>query len=395
MSETKISPELAESVAAYIESVKANMPPCLIRSAVIKNQFKREKFSSSQIAAFNYVDLVAFLIWYDNSSLVYENDQLYLKSNRQCVVKPEGIYDLSTLVRFAPIPALMMFYRMSKEAAYFAIDQFSKLPQRNIAQYIELFYPNVHTSDLPTDRNLSYILLKDLLHQPKSQEKAKSIIYSVLEGQYHIDRGIVTDLIFHRLVALDDNLDICFLRFEGKHVVGITRLRKKDNYVSYKECVSMSKRRSGFVYEIGTSRISKKYKDLYIFDGVIEMLSYVTLSKSNCVTKLNNESICISANGNLTVELCSMSTLSYGKSSFHSKLDVSLFPFLNNLDIWHIWFGFNNNNYTFNSNLREQLSHTKSTNLQERLRDFSASCDTVNVYTWNQMLTIIRNADEK
>ena len=157
----------------------------------------------------------------------------------------------------------------------------------------------------------------------------------------------------------------------------------------------MSKRRSGFVYEIGTSRISKKYKDLYIFDGVIEMLSYVTLSKSNCVTKLNNESICISANGNLTVELCSMSTLSYGKSSFHSKLDVSLFPLLNNLDIWHIWFGFNNNNYTFNSNLREQLSHTKSTNLQERLRDFSASCDTVNVYTWNQMLTIIRNADEK
>ena len=63
MSETKLSPELAESVAAYIESVKANMPPCLIRSAVIKKQFKREEFSSSQIAAFNYVDLVAFLIY--------------------------------------------------------------------------------------------------------------------------------------------------------------------------------------------------------------------------------------------------------------------------------------------------------------------------------------------
>ena len=395
MSETKLSTELTESVAAYIESVKANMPHCLIRSAIIRNQFERKKFSSSEIAAFNCVDLVAFLIWYDNSSLVYENDQLYLKSNRKCVVKPEGIYDLSTLQMFNPIAALMVFYGMSKEAAFFAINQFSKLSQRSIAQFIELFYPNVHTSDLPTDRDLSYILLKDLLHQAKSQEKAKSLIYSVLEGQYHIDRGIVTDLIFHRLVALDDNLDICFLRFEGKHVVGITRLRKKDNYVSYKECVSMSKRHSGFVYEIGTSRISKKYKDLYIFDGVIEMLSYATLSKNNHVTKLNNESICISANGNLTVELCSMSTLSYGKSSFHSKLDVSLFPFLNNLDIWHIWFGFNNNNYTFNSNLREQLSHTKSTNLQERLRDFSASCDTVNVYTWNQMLTIIRNADEK
>ena len=118
MSETKISPELAESVAAYIESVKANMPPCLIRSAVIKNQFKREKFSSSQIAAFNYVDLVAFLIWYDNSSIVYENDQLYLKSNRKCVVKPEGIYDLSTLVRFAPIPALIPFFRRIFFATY-------------------------------------------------------------------------------------------------------------------------------------------------------------------------------------------------------------------------------------------------------------------------------------
>ena len=395
MSETKLSPELAESVAAYIESVKANMPPCLIRSAVIKNQFKREKFSSSQIAAFNYVDLVAFLIWYDNSSIVYENDQLYLKSNRKCVVKPEGIYDLSTLVRFAPIPALMMFYRMSKEAAYFAIDQFSKLPQRNIAQYIELFYPNVHTSDLPTDRNLSYILLKDLLHQPKSQEKAKSIIYSVLEGQYHIDRGIITELLYHRLVAVDENnLDICFLRYEGKHVVGITRLRKKDNYVSYKEIVSMSKRHSGFIYEIGASKISKKYKDLYIFDGVIEILSYVTLSKTNRVTKINNESVCMSACGNLAVELCSMSTLSYGKSSYHSKLDISLYPFLNeNPDIWHIWFGFNSNNYTFNENLRDQLSHAKSTNLQEQLRDFSASCGTVNVYTWNGMLEIITNAE--
>ncbi len=395
MSETKLSTELAESVAAYIESVKANMPPCLIRSAINKNQFKREKFSSSEIAAFNYVDLVAFLIWYDSSSLVYENDQLYLKSNRKCVVKPEGIYDLSTLAMFNPIAALMVFYRMSKEAAHFAINQFSKLPQRSIAQFIELFYPNAHTSDLPTDRNLSYILLKDLLHQAKSQEKAKSIIYSVLEGQYHIDRGIVTELLYHRLVAVDNNLDICFLRYSGKHVVGIARLRKEDNYVSYKEYVSMSKRHSGFVYEIGTSKISKKYKDLYIFDGVIEMLSYVTLSKSNCVTKLNNESICMSAHGNLAIELCSMSTLSYGKSSYHSKLDISLYPFLNeNPDIWHIWFGFNSNNYTFNSNLREQLSHAKSTNLQEQLRDFSANCGTVNVYTWNQMLTIIYNAAE-
>ena len=297
MSENSFNPAVMNAVAAYIKRVEANMPQCLIKNGIINNKFERKKFSPSEIAAFNYVDLISFLVWYDNSSLVYLHRQLYLKSNPKCVVKPEGIYDLSTMAMFRPLAALKFFYGMSKEAACFAIYTFSRLSQYDIARYVELHYPDAHKSELPAGRDLSYILKNDLLYHAETQEKAKGILYSVLAGEYHIDRGIVTHLIYHRLVALDDNLDICFLTYEGKQVVGITKLRKKDNYVSYKEYVSMSKRFSGFVYEIGDARISKKYKDAYIFDGVIEMLSYATLSKNNRVTKLNNESICISARG--------------------------------------------------------------------------------------------------
>jgi hypothetical protein len=383
------------AVAAYVKRVEANMPQCLIKNRIINNQFERNKFSPSEIAAFNYVDLISFLVWYDNSSLVYLHRQLYLKSNPKCVVKPEGIYDLSTMAMFRPLAALTVFYDMSKEAACFAIYTFSRLSQYDIARYVEIHYPDVHKSELPAGRDLSYILKNDLLYHAETQEKAKSILYSVLAGEYHIDRGIVTHLIYHRLVALDDNLDICFLTYEGKQVVGITKLRKKDNYVSYKEYVSMSKRFSGFVYELGDARISKKYKDAYIFDGVIEMLSYATLSKKECVTKLNNDSICLSTNGNLAVELCSMSTLDNNKTKAVSKLDVNLSPLLNKSpDIWQIWFGFNSNCYIFNETLRRQLRYKKTTNLQEQLSKFSEKCGTVNVYTWNEMLRIKIKSDE-
>ena len=139
-----------------------------------------------------------------------------------------------------------------------------------------------------------------------------------------------------------------------------------------------------------------KVKDLYLFDNIIEMLSYASLSKTKHVPRLNDASICMSTNGNLAVEMCSMGTLRNGINSPDSKLDVNISPFLDkNEDLWQIWFGFNSDCYTFKDNLRYQLRYKKSTNLQEKLRDFSLSCGTVNVYTWNSMLEIISNAEER
>ena len=395
MSDTNYSAELLENFSTYVKRLKINIPPCLIKDAIIKNQFERKTLSPSEKAALNYVDCIAFLFWYDESNLIMKHRQLYLKSNPKCIVKPEGIYDLSTMSMFSPIAALMVFYGMSSEAAYFALYQFSRLMKHNLSRYLEIFYGDAYASNLPSGGDLNYILKKDLLCRDESHDKATNIIYGVLAGQYHIDREIITDLIHQRLVALDENLDICFIRMEETRVIGITRLRKKDNYVHGKEYVSMTKRFSGFVYEIGSSRVSKKYKDLYLFDSIIEMLSYASLSKTKHVPRLNDASICMSTNGNLAVEMCSMGTLRNGINSPDSKLDVNISPFLDkNEDLWQIWFGFNSDCYTFKDNLRYQLRYKKSTNLQEKLRDFSLSCGTVNVYTWNSMLEIISNAEK-
>ena len=275
-------------------------PQNLIVQTVLNNRFKKKHISTKLVDKLNtHCNLIQLLVWWDESSLLYRHKQFVLADTPRCIVYDTLVYDHYTGVTTNPVSTLMTYYDLSfPQAVYVANHFLTKVSKLDMEQYIFDEYINKELFAAGTDGiDLDYILKTDLTQStfPATKADALKKVYAYLCKTRCIDRDLVTHFLKKRYLGLDISNLLCFYTYRGDEVIAVTK-KGINPKLSFKQNL-VKEKHTGFFY--GSSTV-KEFKEVYVFESCVDLLSFLTLVKKGFVPQPAAGSCFISLNGAAT-----------------------------------------------------------------------------------------------
>ena len=270
-----------------------------IKSTVLNNRFKKYHITPRMIdKATESCNLVQLFIWWDEDNVSFINNQFCIKSNPKYKIFENMLYNFYTGESLPPVFALEEILSLSFQQAYYVLNHFAlRVNKHDIQEYIKINYCN-STSSLKLEadiNNFNNMLEKDLLISSDMEIKnyALSRTYAYLCTQRKIDRDIISNFINKKLLCMDKHYNLVFLTYRDNNVIAITR--KSTNTKSTFRQNFVVEHFTGFAY---SSVNAKEYKNVYVFESCIDLMSYMSLAKIKAIPQINyNDSLLISLNG--------------------------------------------------------------------------------------------------
>lgn len=262
---------------------------------VLNNRFKRKHISRAMVDKVNQSNLAELLYWVDENSIIYKNGQFVMTEDNHVVIYQNMTYNHYTGETFNPLNALMAYYGYSFPQAFYVANHFvykvGKLP---IHEQLEAMQAEKAQHEEQPDIDLNYILDADLLHSPSRSTKAAALArtYAYLCNTRGIDRDLVSHIIHKRLLAMDAVENLCFLTYRDGNVIAITK-KGTNQYRPFKQNL-VAKKHTGFFY--GSSTV-KEFQEVYIFEAIVDLFSYITLVKRGLVPQPSMNACYIATNG--------------------------------------------------------------------------------------------------
>jgi len=272
-----------------------------IKDTVLLNRFKRVHITPAKADKANRSNLIQLLIWWDEDSIVYRNKQFCLKENPHCVLYKDMMFNHYTGEALNVINTLMAYYELSFPQAYYVANHFRlKVNKPDMEEYIRDTYtsPLIRVEDPNVD--LDYILEADLTQSASATIKAPALrrVYAYLHNTRRIDRDLVSHFLKKRYLAMDANFNLCFLTYRDGKVISITK-KGTDPRHPFKQNIVREKH-TGFWY--GSSTV-EEFREVYVFESCVDLLSFLTLAKRGKIPKLGIDACYISLNGASTFYL--------------------------------------------------------------------------------------------
>lgn len=296
----------------------------IFKKRVLANNFKHKHISHSKLETVKqHINLLELLVWWDRSSIKYGNGQFVLAADEHSVIYDNMVYNHYTGEMYHQVDTLQMYYGLTYPQSYYVCSWFLyKVSKKPIREYIDKCldkYNSKHGGDIITD-DLNYILDVDLLHSPSSALKNEALAkaYFYLVKIRHIDRDLISHLIHNRYLAMDLNNNLCFLTYRDNEVISITK-KGSNPYFPFKQN-NVKEQYTGFFYGAKNS----KYQEIYVFESVVDLLSYITLEKQGLVSPFPTGSCFISCNGVSTKYLHKVLTANPSIEKVHICFDNDL-----------------------------------------------------------------------
>ena len=271
-------------------------PQNRIKETVLKNRFKKKHISPAKVDKANcHCNLIQLLVWWDESSVVYKNKQFSLKDEKNCIIYSDMIYNHYTGEALNPLNALMAYFDLSFPQAYYVLNHFLlKISKLEMENYIDEAYITPVVCSGCKSIDLNYILNADQLVSSFSEVKTAALrrVYAYLGNTRCIDRDIISHFIKHRYIALDAANNICFLTYKGNDVIAITKKGTNQRYAFKQNMVRET--HTGFFY---AKKSATDYRNIYVFESCVDLMSFLTLSKSGFVPMPEPNSCYIALNG--------------------------------------------------------------------------------------------------
>ena len=336
-------------------------PKNTIRDKVKSNQFPKPHYEPRDIDKFNALDLIHLLVWWDEDSLFYKDGYLKLVSNNKCIVYSEGVYNEETHQVFNVIDTLKTLYELSFPKVCFIANTFNNMTCSffyDIREYCEVKYPDAKKAKISCDYNYNSLIDDSLFKQQKGDSFKRA--YAVLHNRFKIDRHIVSEFIHRELLVMDDEYNLCFLGRDNYNVISVNKYLSCRDYLSVEELTF--RRNAGFRYANKEETAYNLFRNVYVFENVIDLMSYLSLAKMGVLPAIEKASCLISLKG-----------LTNGV----------LYNFLlEHQEVQTIYACLNNDNAGIKAT--KGLSYRRVVDMQPYLRDYSL----INGYvkTWNAML---------
>jgi len=274
----------------------SSKPQNKIASTVLNNRFKRKYISPKQVDKLNtHCNLIQLLIWWDESSIQYRRKQFVLRDTPRCVVYDTLVYDHYTGVTTNPISTLMTYYDMSFPQAVYVANYFlTKVSKLDMECYIQLEYIDKELFAADTGVDLNYILQADQTQSTLPDVKAAALrkVYAYLCNTRCIDRDLVTHFLKQKYIGLDASNLLCFYTYRGDDVIAVTK-KGINPRITFKQNLVREKH-TGFIYGSSTTT---EFKEVFVFESCVDLLSFLNLAKRGHIPKLPMDACYISLNG--------------------------------------------------------------------------------------------------
>ena len=263
--------------------------------------FKRTHYSREQLDGFEQVNLITLLYWLDEKSLNLLNDNmLVLKFQPHIMVYSEGLYDSISHKVYGPISALKEFYGYDFHQACFIINKFYEFPITALTDKCESKYPNLMRARLFEVFNLNSILKDNLL--TKQGNKAMYMVYAILHQEFGISRSVIAALVAENKLAVNKQYALCFLQYLDGKVISNTKYKHYEG--EYRFSVDTVNRDALFTI-IRKPEHGQAIHSIYVFQDVIEILSYLSLVEMEIIPKPNENCYLVALNSTYAYPLIS------------------------------------------------------------------------------------------
>lgn len=274
----------------------SSKPQNKIASTVLNNRFKRKYISPKQVDKLNaHCNLIQLLIWWDESSIQYRRKQFALRDTPRCHVFENLVYDTYTGVTTNPISTLMTYYDLTFPQAFYVANYFlTKISKLEMESYIQSEYIDKELFAANTGLDLNHILQADQTQSTLPDVKAAALrkIYAYLCNTRRIDRDLVTHFLKKKYIGLDATNLLCFYTYRGDDVIAVTK-KSINPRVTFKQNLVQEKH-TGFIYGSSTTT---EFKEVFVFESCVDLLSFLTLAKRGHIPKLPMDACYVSLNG--------------------------------------------------------------------------------------------------
>ena len=263
------------------------MDKSLNGKTILQRRKKYKHYSKQTINTICNSDLQQLLYWYDISILDYRNNLFYLSSDDKIVIYPNMGYDHYSGKTYTPLQLLTDVLQLSYPDALFLLNYFYyKIPKQPIKTELDNWSCLSFSGRCATGRNpslnLESIITENLFTASDESRKAYSYrrMIAYLHDTRHIDKDIMLNFIKQSFLMMDKNYNLCFVAyadpFHKKDVIaiskkGTTEKRFCPNYVK--------EHGEGFFYAQKEFLETQNYRELYIFESPIDLMSFLSLEK--------------------------------------------------------------------------------------------------------------------
>lgn len=361
-----------------MELTRFSTIPSSKKQHILERKYLEKHISVYDLDKVNECDLLQVILFWEADSVEYVNRRVRMKEYPTCYIYTEGAYDVYKGCFFNAHDALKKYYHLDFKQAFAVLDLFmrSENAQTSIATYLDQHYADME-KELPAAQNyMNVILSKNLYEQPEDNSYSRTFAY--LHTKRGIDRDLILTFLDEGYMQMDSKHNLCFLRREGDTVdgkpIGLTQWGtfSDKKYIRYYGL----RRNVGFFY---AEKETTLYEDLYVFENVIEMMSFLSLVHMNALTLKSKNNCFLTLNGRNV--LCMSRFL-----RSHPEIK-KVFSCVRNS---------NNNNLP---DKIEKYSYRKTVNMSWVLRDYNLEHYT-DLQTWNdllcrlQELPLFRTSDE-
>ena len=253
--------------------------------------FPYHRYTQEEINAYNLVNIAGLCIFISEKSVLYKADRLVLAKFPHVIVYPEGFYDTKTCKYYNAINGLKAFYGFGFLQACYIIKRYYESDTiLHMDDYIKANYPLAYDTCLAFDFNLNYLLKQNLL--VRSGNNALAMVFSVLHNRMGIDREVIQKFLHSKKLIVNERFDLCYLEYENGNVITSIKKLQSQNHMAIE--VSTVKRNTTFTW---AEEERCNYYNVYIFEDVYQIMSYLTLINKGLIPELEASSIMLSLNG--------------------------------------------------------------------------------------------------
>ena len=273
-----------------------------LNRTLIQKHITPFEITDQQIQESNHIDLLHIVEWLDDTLIVQRGNHVVLKSNRDCYICREGLYNIQTGLLTPTWVALQKIFDFNLLQTCIACQKFLK--SGLIEQIRNQCLSKYGSVAMPTPRPdlLNYVVDDNIIFQ---EPVALKTVFGILADQFFIDRKIIEKFINLNLITVDPNYNVCFNSFdESGNVISTFKMsRYKHSNTHYSFNLYVTKRNVGFVYSPENEEWAPGTA-VTIFDSPLELLSYLTLEQTT-------NSIVPSVVGDISLAVPKLSTSSH------------------------------------------------------------------------------------
>lgn len=246
---------------------------------------KLSYISDSKKDTINCCDLQQLLYWYDETELHHTKGNFLLAVNREIIIFPNMGYNFYTGRAYTPLQILTDELKIPYRDSLYLLNYFYyKVKKEPLNAALTGWTAKSYAERCATGKNgnldFGYISKENLFTSPDSTIRTAAIRRAIayLCQTRGVEKDIVLNLIKQGFLMMDKSFNLYFITYADPITKGEIIAITKKGTTERRFCPNYTKEfNTGFLYGRKPNLEAEDFKELFVFESPVDMLSFMTL----------------------------------------------------------------------------------------------------------------------